>query len=281
MMTFKKAFDKVKKGIEDGIYRTVRLVQIDTEGERKVIVPYSKLKLPEALERMKYIQNKVNSHGLTPGNYTLEAKSDFRTSGMTDSFDFVIAPKIIHIPSDLSDAGEKTVTPLITESMSEMDMEELKQLYKENADLRAEVKFYRAELERVEGELRSKQGLSDAAPQVHPVLSAVKEFAPGILALADKYFENQDRKLTLAENAQKNGFKKVAKRKEPGVWKGLTYQQLLSELDNLDDDQLEIELEEIQEKDPDLYAQVYPEFYEEEGEEQQQGEEEQGEEGEE
>lgn len=136
-----------------------------------------------------------------------------------------------------------------------------KQLTDENAVLTAELE----ELE------RESDGLSDG--KANGTLEYLKETAPSLMALADRFFEHQDKRLALDErklnlgiqtpgsNTQQTPSKKRVIKKiefEPGSEQHIKHIRFLFEQNK--EDALNIELDKIEILNPELYNELCTEF---------------------
>lgn len=137
---------------------------------------------------------------------------------------------------------------------------EITRLTLENKYLTDEIAVLNAELAEAERE----GALNDGEPK-NNLLEFLKEAKPGLMSLADRFMDLEEKKLGLSEGKRK--IKKIAL--VPGSEQHIKYMDSLSDKGN--DNQLNIELDKLEKKNPELYAKLCEKygFSEEEEEEEQ------------
>lgn len=224
-------YNKLKNGIQQGIYKSIRLIQVKDDGSKDFLTKFSSVKQKDsALERLKYIKYLLDEK-LPPGNYKIEAQTGVGSNNsFNEYFDVPIKTRvtipIIHNENGNSSQSIEDKTN-DTETMRETDLEELKELYKTNAELEATVKVLELRIKLLEAE---KQNAPLADPvktsTAETIMKGLSDHAGPLLGIFDEYFKLANRKLDLAE---KNGkVKKVAPGKK-------TYEQILAELQSLEE----------------------------------------------
>lgn len=130
----------------------------------------------------------------------------------------------------------------------------------ENKLLKDENAVLNAELESAEND----ENLSEKEPA--GVMEYIKETAPQLIMLADRYFEQQDKKIELERMRLNTGQsaaatpnkKRVIKKLETGSEEHLNFIRMLAANDK--DEQLNIELDKLEQANPEKYAQICTEL---------------------
>jgi hypothetical protein len=262
-MTKKQIFKKVREGIEKGTYKSIALH--NEEGEQ--VVQFSHPSKNKALDRLDYIIDKVEN-SLKPGKYILTARTAIGNTGLKDEFTIEIkTPVTLPISSGVEDKTneqETTMRNIDWEDYKEL-LDEISQLKAKNAELEIALK-YQALL----SEHKQQQTLNDVSPVpksgLETILSGLADAAPTISALADNYFSLQNRKLDLEEKKLSSGGYNTTRKKKirPSKEKVLMEMELLYEND---EDSFNATLDEMEQRDPELYRYICEQMGLEEGEE--------------
>lgn len=265
----RRDWDKLKKDLENGIYKMIRLVQIFPDGEPRVIITYNKFtKTGELINRFNYIRNKVDSGQLPPGDYELNLRVSPTNNTMVDILKFSIKPKSVVLNDNT--IVDKT-SEQETEDMNNVDFDDYVALIKANAELKAtntyliqELEFYKRELKFYQDNRSSNMPATlQDAPQEKSVAEIITNtlgdtFASAVPIL-DKYFDLQTRRLDLEEKKittntpTKPKAKKMAKSIEEIA--ELTADELY-DLEESDPDEFNRRLDDLEAKNPELYDMV-------------------------
>lgn len=264
----RRDWDKLKKDLENGIYKMIRLVQIFPDGEPRVIITYNKFtKTGELINRFNYIRNKVDSGQLPPGDYELNLRVSPTNNTMVDILKFSIKPKSVVLNDNT--IVDKT-SEQETEEMNNVDFDDYVNLIKENAELKAtntyliqELEFYKRELKFYQDNRSNTPATLQDAPQEKSMAEIITNtlgdtFASAVPIL-DKYFDLQTRRLDLEEKKittntpQKSKPKKMAKSIEEIA--ELTADELY-DLEESDPDEFNRRLDDLEIKNPELYDMV-------------------------
>jgi len=259
-MSNKKSFDKVRSGIESGIYKLIRLVK---DGE--AIISWNKNSREELVKRFEYIQHKLND--LPAGKYELEVCVSNTRQGLKESFPLVVTEKkTITIQNHNIVKGE-TEDKIIDvtkdqETMNEIDFEEYKDLLKKNANLTAINEVLKLKVEYLEKQL-SERPLNDAPVGTGgKIIETISEHIPTALHIFDKFLDQRDRQMDLKDrelSLQENGLSSGGRRKVKKIKvdaQQKSKEEILSEMETLSDsnpDAFEATLDEMESKDPELY----------------------------
>lgn len=262
-MSIKKVCDKVRKGIEEGLYTKVRLCRLIKKGSKvdsEILITFNRPGKDHCLQRLKNIEFELNN-GLEPGKYLIQATTGQTNTSLKKNFEVeVFAP--IKIQSSYTvqspSKGDENVQDYTKEnSVDSMTLEDYRKTLEQMAELKAENRFLKMENDMLtrENQRLANIGPMDDAGNGNMVLDTLREFAPSVMGAVEKFLEQRDRDLTLRENSQnKVPFRKPSsKKQEP------TYDDMVNYIDSLfatDDDKANEELDKIEEKDPQLYQYI-------------------------
>lgn len=269
-MTKQKALDKARDGLKKGIYKTVRLVKIE-EGTTIPIISWSKVSSEEALNRLEFIKYKIDGD-LEAGVYEIQCKINFNKGGITEPYRFEIKERKT-IP--LSTLPKEQVEEVQTEEepdMKQIDFDDYINTIRENAELKAQndVLVRERDFYKKLSEEKAPLALNDSPEEKsigERVIEGLAATAPSLLALADKFLEQRDRKLTLEENQQrpKLPYREMNKRirrrvVQPMQDESMDREKLLEHMTFLcdnDEERFNDEMDALELSDPDTYDYIY------------------------
>jgi hypothetical protein len=257
-----KTYYEIKKNIDSGNYKLVRLVQ-EVEGQKlpEVIIEYNSVagdskKL--ANERLDFIRTKCNKF-LPAGEYIVQCRMSKQNKSTIDQYNVTVTRAVV-LTNNVEDKTKEQTT-----EMESIHLDEHIKLIHENARLTALI----TQLQ-FENEWYKKHGgsnpttLADGSPipkekTGEELLSNVlSEALPGIMNLGDRYFGLEEKRLSLENNriksglVKKGGMKKIVKKK--------TFEQQAQEeaayMDKLQGDRFDREMDELEQDDPELYDAV-------------------------
>jgi hypothetical protein len=264
----KKMFDRIRKGIDNGIYKAVRLSKSHVPDEERILIPFSKITdTSKAIARLDHIRYQIE-HVLGPGEYIIEARTGNNQSSLVDMFPFKIKARISPpIASEGEEPGTGVQERIEDKTFEQeimndpIDFDDYVNLIKENERLKAQNALLATQLE-----LAQKQPqLSEPAPSLgEKAIQALADNAPVILGIFDKYFQQKDRQLDIEEQRIRPGM-----RKKKVVTRKPTREEILSEMQSLeqsDPDSFDATLDEMEQQDPELFDYICNEMglYEEE-----------------
>lgn len=271
-----RELNQVRKGIQEGLFKAIRLVRINANEEREVLVPYSRAAYPsEANARFEFIKAELKS--LPAGTYVIEAKTGNLNSSLTKSFKIIIHASLPSGGTHETHSKEEYLNPE-TESMSDyFDIDEYKELIKRNAQLEANEKVLLLEINLLKTQLAEK-GLSEAAPAQGTLMKALEENMPVIGSIFDNYFKLQDKRMDL-ENRKMDLADSIPTKRKKKIRPDQSRALILDKMRDLqanDPDSFEATLDDMDEDDPELYdyvcQQLGIEFEDEEEEEEEEEE---------
>jgi hypothetical protein len=250
---------KVKRGIDEGIYKAIRLVRINENGSRDVVVPFSRATHTNELKpRFELIRSELQRN-LPAGTYLIECKTGNSATALIKTFKIIINSALPESSGNETHTKEEFFNPKL-ENM-DFDIDEYKQLLKENANLNANNQVLKLEVEFLKAQL-SQKPLSDAPPVSSGFVKALEDNAPVMLNILDKFLEQRDRNITLEEKKLdlRIGNKKIVKKKvKPKAMDEETFETILKTLEELEQSNPEsfnATLDEMEKDDPELYDQV-------------------------
>lgn len=260
----KNVYDKIKAGIDNEVFKVIRLVKCTSSGQ-DVIIGFSSLGKDQAYERLKYIRHKLEND-LEPGEYEIQCKNGFTKGALQESFRITIEPKptvqIIH-----NDEDKKEQEPKIHSDMERdvITIEEYTKLIRELESYKAKCALLMTEIELRNqfGNVTQQQqkGLSDNGMNSFgsSLMETIKEVAPSALQMLEKRLEQRDRELTLQENAMNNNLVKVRKNPPSQGQQIQTADDVANYLYDLygkDQHAFNVELDKIEASNPQLYSYV-------------------------
>lgn len=263
----KRDWDRLKKELENGIYKMIRLVQILPDGEARVIITYNKFtKAGELINRFNYIRNKVDTGQLTPGDYELHLRVSPTNNTMVDVLKFSIKPKSVVLSDTIVDKTSEQET----EEMNSVDFDDYVNLIKANADLKAtnnyliqELEFYKRELKFYQDNRSNTPATLQDAPQekstAEIITNTIGDAFASAVPIMEKYFDMQSRRLDLEE-------KKISENPKPKTLKkkmGKSIEEIaektadeLYELEQTNPEEFDRRLDVLEERNPELYEMV-------------------------
>lgn len=276
-MSVKKICDRVRKGIDEGLYTRVRLCRPVKKGskvEDEVLITFNRPGKDHCLQRLKNIQFELEN-GLIPGKYSIQATTGQTNTSLKKIFEVEVHAPIkiqssYNVPSGQN--KEENVHDYTRDNSTDsMTLEDYKKTLDVMAELKAENRFLKMEndmLTRENQKLSSMGPLDDNTGSSMGMLAdTLKELAPAILGTVEKFMEQRDREITLKENSYSSGkvpFKKKASKPK----KEATADDVVDYIDNLfatDEDKANEELDKIEQENPDLYKYICQQLGLEEG----------------
>lgn len=257
-----KIYYEIKKNIDAGHYKLVRLVQ-EVEGQKlpEVIIEYNSVagdskKL--ASERLDFIRAKCNKF-LPAGDYIVQCRLSKQNKSTVDQYNVTVTRTVV-LTNTVEDKTKEQTT-----EMEPIHLEDHIKLIHENARLTALI----TQLQ-FENEWYKKHGgatpttLADGSPVPKEksgeemLTNVLSEALPGLMNLGDRYFGLEEKKLTLEDNRIKSGLVRKGKMKK--VVKKKTFEQEAQEeaayMDKLQGEEFDIAMDELEEEDPELYDAV-------------------------
>lgn len=268
-------YKTIKKGIDDEIYKRIRLIKVTDDNEKKPLTTYSsylKGGKENCLKQLEYIRFQLENK-LPNGTYIVQVNTAPVSNGIDE--DFIIKKEVtIQLPQ--SDDSIQDHTHTQTESdMSGIDIDDYKEALKELADYKSicQAQVFKIEmLEKEIKDLKEKKSLSDEETEKKPSLqSALAENVETIFGTLDAFLKLgkdkvklENRKMDLAEKGvQVNGSKssKTKKIKKTTMPKNeeIDYDKVVDEMEILwDQDETEFNkaMDELEKANPDLYNYV-------------------------
>jgi hypothetical protein len=262
-MSIKKTCEKVKKGIDEGVYKMVRLLQRQKQGSKfvdNVIITCNKMGKEHALSRLKHIELEL-VNDLPPGRYIIQAYTGSTQSSMKKNFEVDKTAPIRILESKAgSENKSETVHDYTHHQEEPMTTEEYRKLIQENADLRADNRMLLFEIDSLKREINrlDSGSLNDSGNAFAPVIETLKEYAPGIIGLAEKYLDNKDREISLKERSiNKVPLKKTSMPKKDPREEMVDY---IDELLDSNPEKANEELDKLEESNLELYNYVVDEL---------------------
>jgi hypothetical protein len=260
MIKERDVIQKIRIGIDSGIYKCVRLSMKKGKNSNDVdvIVPFNLPNDPHGVEeRLKYIIHKLDQV-VEPGHYEITCASSFGRNAAKDFFPVTVLKreKLKIIPQNDKDNSE---TILNAEAMSEISLDEYIAVIKENAELKAQNTALLNQISDLQDEL-TKQPLSDPSAMAQNstgdrILTSFDNALPTIANLIGKHYEQKDRLIGLKEKQLSQG-KVSVKNKNVILEQRKKWNELADHLDELfeqNQDAFNNEMDSIQQSDPKLY----------------------------
>jgi hypothetical protein len=258
----KKYLSQISDAIENGIYKSVRLVKTDPVTREKIIlIPFSKITEPEkGVARLKHIRHQIEKV-LEPGDYIIECRTGALASSLVDMFPIKIPARYVPAPVQ---QGENQSSTAIQESiedktfeqetMQNIDFDDYVALIKEVEKLKAEKALLMTQLEMMQ---RQPQLSEPAATAGDKAIQALADHAPSILGIFQQFMNQRDEQIKLERDKMRGsnsrGFKKKVETRKP------TREEILYEMAALqerDPDSFDATLDEMEEQDPELYEYI-------------------------
>lgn len=262
----RKQYNEIKGRIENGTYKMVRLCN----GKGEVIISYNKVSTKDnkfVLERFEYIKLKIDKD-LEPGEYQVQCKVTPNNNKLVDVYKIVKTESTAIIINDVEDKTNEQ-----EEDMSGVDIKEHIKIIKENAENKALIKFLEMERDHYQklynSLAKTNPALSDGNPAettestAKIVTTGVTDALAGMMGLAEKWFEQGNKKLELEEKKLTSGKVKINKTMNTTKKKFKTIEQqaeevadAMQELYEANPDQYEEEMDSMQDNNPELYELV-------------------------
>lgn len=262
---------KIKKMVEAGTYKMVRLCKVDPDGSMKPIIAYNKVtsKKLECLDRLEFIKSRISS--LPVGLYQVQCKVSPTNHALVDVYDLEIKDKqVIHINAN----GSHQVIDKTSEQEDmghQIDFHDHIKLIEDNAELRAQVNQLTVERDmwkQMYQDAPTQPALSEGPVEKEKTIAeigiqALSENVSVILpALAEQFFGLKNRQLDLEEkklmsNQNQRPVKRLPLRKAQERDLDAEAEQMADALDQIqDDEEFNQQLDELEQADPDLYNKV-------------------------
>lgn len=255
-MSRQRIYKQIKSGLEKGIYKTVRLVRIEN-GNREVILPFSGAK-GNAKDRFEHLVHQLEK-SLPVGLYEIEAKAGFTPSSIIDSFKIELKnPVTISIDQGLEKKDPETMRD------SFIDVDDYKDLLKEISDYKSLCEVQKMKIQFLESQLKNNAPVTPLAesPSIAGgIFKALEDHLPTALNVLDTFLKQRDRGLNIKEreltlNENGGGKRLKIKRKSKPQEEELDREAILEQMQGLsesDPDSFEATLDEMEEKNPELY----------------------------
>lgn len=285
-MLSKAIYNEIKEGLKSGLYRSIRLVRKDPEGDI-YLIKFNRIKsdITNTLARLDHFK-KLLDKTLEPGQYEIQATGNL-IDGMIEKFPVqVFEKKVIvtdptkHLQEHLSEF-ELQEDNMISEEKYVKLLEEKATLEGMVTTLTLERNWYLKRLTDKENE--KDQGLADKSSAGNVLAELAKESIPGMINLAQEFLNVRKMEAKLKTD-QRDGKIKI-KKAPAGNVRQINPEQVILYYYNLletDPDKANHDLDLLETNNPALYQIVseslWPEGEEEEEEEEQMEEEEEEEE---
>ena len=253
----------IGKGIQDGVFKAVRLVRINSDQTRDVIIPYSRATHAEkeCLPRFELIKSELH-RGLKSGTYIIECKTGNSNTALVKSFTIIIPNALPEGSGTETHKKEEIIHPEIMQDF--IDKDEYLKLIKEITDLRVDKQVLTLRVEFLEQQLKEKNsGLADAATPKSMAeigVKALEDNLPVVLSIFDKFMSQKDRAMDLKEREislqESGGSKPVKKKILKTAMPQITKEQVLERMQQLEKEDpasFEATLDEMEKEDPALY----------------------------
>lgn len=257
-MLKRSVYETIKKGLVDGIYKSVRLVKLLPNGDRQTMIPFTMQ--GSSIARLEHIKLQLDKK-LSAGTYIIECRTGNNNTTHIDGYEVIIKE-----PVTLSLNSEGKTDPVIDatqdqENMQQIELEDYLKIVRENADLKAQVKVLEMQQEFYKefiAPLKNGVGLSDNEPRTttDKILNTLSENIPVIASIFDKVLSQKDKSLELKE-------------RELNIKQGIKTKPVKAMNQKLNPDDVVNELEELYYKDQELFNKALdqlsienPELYE-------------------
>lgn len=285
----RSVYEAIKTGLQNGVYKGVRLIRWHEGGDRDVLIPFSKIGSTEqAISRLEHIKLQLDRK-LEPGTYLVECRSGNTQSSLIDTFEVIIkAPVMVPMkttePKTDQEQDEIIDKTEDQESMPQIEYEDWLQLVRDNEKLKAENSLLLTQLSMYEKGQMGNAPLNDPAPKTttEKILSGLNDNLPTIIGVFNEFMDQRKKGLELKERELdlKEGKKRIMPSKKQ-VQK-INPDDVVRDLQNLrmtDPDSFEDALDALEEKNPALFEYCCNalgiELYDDEDLQEEEGEEEQ------
>lgn len=255
-MLKKSVYENIKTGLQTGVYKNVRLVKKHEGGEREVLIPYARIgKTEEALSRIEYIKLQCDRK-LSPGTYVIECRTGNTRGSLQDEFEVIIKPPILLPVKEDNPIIDKTEEQ---ETMQNIELQDYIKLLEENANLKADNKLLQMQLDMLKDFKdivgKAQNTLNDPQPSStsDKIINALSDNIPVIAGIFSEFMDQRKKHLELKERELniKQGIKPMTSKP-----KKINPDDVVRELQHLyetDADAFEAALDELEEKNPNLY----------------------------
>jgi len=253
-----KVYQKIKSGLDSGIFKTLRLVNFDKDENPDILIPYSKLETKECYSRLEMIKFKVENGELPPGNYAIQCRSNWLKSGIVETFPLSIQERKM-IPFKIPNKDETIEEPEVM-SNHQVDFEDYVDLIKENAKLKADLQLANIQL-KMQADFykdmlkQQPQALNDSAKEKttsERVFESIETIAPSLMGLAEKLLDQREKQISLEERK----LDKVTVKKKGDMAKQ-KMDNLIKRLETLyeqDPERFDAEMDDLEQRNPEAYA---------------------------
>jgi hypothetical protein len=263
----RREWDHIKKNIEGGVYKLIRLAKLNLAGKYDIVIPFNKVTALGITERYNYIKSRVDQNGLEPGTYQVQCRLSPTNAAITDTYQIVVTERR---PMNIGTNIEDKTQEQISDNDMNIDFDDHIKLIRENASLTALNALLETERDHYKSELSKlkSNGLGDAAVPIAKttgeiIANTLTDIAPGLINLGDKFMSLMEKRLdndTLRINSnqpkaptKKIAPKPMAKTLEQEAQEEAEY---LQELNESDPEKFEAELDALEQEDPELYDMV-------------------------
>jgi hypothetical protein len=271
-MSIKKTIEKVKKGIDEEVYKMVRLIKKEKKGnkiEDNVLIPYSKMGKQHCIARLNHIKHELEND-LPPGKYIIQVCMGSTKTAMKKNFEVeVYAPiKVLHSRTQHSpsvEVDDKTEETTDNNMNGFVSIEEYKKMLQEISNLKMQLHVLMTENEMLNREISrldsGGRGIGDGSGNTfaETAFKTLSDMAPGIMNVVDKFLEQRDRRLDLDERK----LNKVKVNRSNVQQQQMTREELADYIDDLfdkDEARANMELDKIKQSDPDTYNWLWDEL---------------------
>lgn len=256
-----KTYNTIRKQIQDGTYKLVRLIEKKESGNPVIHLPFNSVSggKDECLARLDLIRMRCNSH-LPNGEYVVQCRISPQNTQVVDEYPVTVNKVYLINPNNVEDkTGEQMATEQIT-------LTEYIELVHKNAELTSRISQLEYELKEAQ---KSTTALADAPPAIKDGMTILGEILsesmPSLVNLGDRYFAHKDKSLELEHKKLESGLiKKQMNHPKKKLPQKSFEQEIQEEVDYLnsieDEGAFNAALDELQQEDPELYEEVVKEL---------------------
>jgi hypothetical protein len=250
-------YNSIKKGFNDGVYNSISLIKVNKEGQRETIIPHNKGKI-NGVARLDHIKHSIDRN-LGAGSYVIECRTGPTSQSVHDRFNVEIKEPVL-IPVKTDQGLQENIIDATNqqETMQNIELEDYLKLVRENADLKAQIKVLEMKDELYKELIQpfKNQGLNDGPQSISDrIFNSLSDQLPSIINIAEQFFNQRNKQIELKE--KELNFKQGIKNKT--TMPSNNPDQVVKRLEHLyynDPIQFDNELDEMQNKDPELYSYV-------------------------
>lgn len=218
-MLSKSTYNTIKEGLKSGLYKSIRLVKIDPEGDQ-YLIGFNRIKsdgLPNTLGRLDHFK-KLLDKSLDPGKYEIQASGNL-IHGMIEKFPVQVFEKKVATLENNNSVQEHLNVFEILEDDDFMDKDEYKKLMRDLSTLQGQVTTLTLERDWYKNlhiQNHKDQGLSDKTSWQQSLAEVAKEAIPGIVNFAQDYMAVRKQELSDKTN-DREGKIKIKKSFKPAA----------------------------------------------------------------